>query len=97
MRHDLDVPSLAPSTSRPETKAAIQGLRQCVLSKDSEHIHVTQVVGLEHVPMLDVGRISFPLVQEHTLWYRNDVEIEVVQGNQKTKMLRVVRVSSSAL
>ncbi|KAI0685953.1 hypothetical protein C8T65DRAFT_701285 [Cerioporus squamosus] len=91
VRDDLDVSNLAGSTLQPVTKAAIQGLHQCVLAKDSEHVHVTQVIGLEHVPMLEATKISFPLVLAHTMWYRRDVEMEVVAHNEKTKVLRAVK------
>ena len=94
VRDDLDLSNLAPSSTRVETTAAIHGLPQCVLAKDSEHVHATQVIGLEHVPLLEVPKISFPLVLAHTRWYRKDVELEVVPRNQKTKMLRVSKVSA---
>ena len=96
MRDDLDVSNLATSTSAPKPKAAIAGLRQCVLAQAREHVHVTQVIALEHVPVLDVNTISFPLVLNHTQWYRKDVEMEVIPRTYRTKMLRVVQVSSCA-
>ena len=78
---------LLPTCSHPESGHPRVNLTLTGLQKDLS-------IGLEHVPLLEVPKISFPLVLAHTRWYRKDVELEVVPRNQKTKMLRVSKVSA---